>query len=169
MPDHMTLPTELSTLEGLEYFTACINEALRLYPAIHGPYPREVSEGGLTVGNYHLPQGTVVASDAYVLHRASFQANIWGEDLHAFRPERWIEGKANSATMHSALIAFGTGPRSCIGKRIAMTQLYAVLAVFVARFDAEVVSKGENMLPAGAFNLGPVGGRCVLRMTARDS
>jgi cytochrome P450 len=158
----------LSSLEALPYLTAVIDEVLRLYPAIPGPYPRDVPAGGLNICGHHLPEGTVVESNAYVVHRASYQHNIWGEDLEEFRPERWLVPSADATAMHAASITFGTGPRSCIGRRVAMMQLYAVLAAFVARFDGDVVTKGDGMLPAGAFNIGPAGGKCVLRLKIRE-
>jgi hypothetical protein len=52
----------------------------------------------------------------FVLHR---RPEAYGDDAAVFRPERWIEADAEQRKMmeHNNL-AFGSGPRVCIGKTI---------------------------------------------------
>jgi hypothetical protein len=61
---------------------------MRLHPGVGFPLEHIVPEGGLTVGNIHLPGGTIVGMNAWVIHR---DKNVYGEDADIFRPERWIE------------------------------------------------------------------------------
>ena len=49
---------------------------------------RHVPTGGETISGIHLPEGTVVGINAWVLHQ---NKEIFGNDANAFRPERWIE------------------------------------------------------------------------------
>lgn len=167
MPDPTTLPGDLSTLENLPYLSACIHETMRLYPAIPGPFPRVVSERGLEVGRYALPPGTIVGVNALVSHRS--QPEIWGDYPETYRPERWLDPTADISTMRKSLLTFGTGPRSCIGRNVAILQLYAMTAAFFARFDGEVISPEENMRPSGTFNLSLQAGGCLINLTKASS
>ena len=40
------------------------------------------------ISGVHLPGGTIVGINAWVLHR---NKSIFGHDVEDFRPERWIE------------------------------------------------------------------------------
>lgn len=73
----------------LPYLTAVINEAMRVHPATGFILERLVPRGGVTLHGVYLPEGTVVGVNAWVLHR---NKDVFGEDVHSFRPERWIEG-----------------------------------------------------------------------------
>jgi cytochrome P450 len=53
-----------------------------------------------------------------------------------FAPERWLgEDPAFAKDQHDAVQTFGIGPRSCIGRPLAMAELRLVLARLVWRFD----------------------------------
>jgi cytochrome P450 len=53
-----------------------------------------------------------------------------------FLPERWFGADPVFANdQHDAVQAFGVGPRSCIGRPLAMAELHLILARLVWRFD----------------------------------
>lgn len=56
-------------LEELPLLGAIVEETLRLYGAAPMPLPRIVPEGGVRLGEYFLPAGTNVATQAYTMHR----------------------------------------------------------------------------------------------------
>ena len=58
-----------SQLENLPYLNAVIDETLRLYGAAPGSLPRRPPKGGARLGDYFIPEGTTVSSQAYTLHR----------------------------------------------------------------------------------------------------
>ena len=68
--------------------------------------PREVPEGGLTVCGRFFPEGTVLSVPTYTIHR---DKGVWGEDVEAFRPERWLE--RDRALLQKAFNPFSYGPR----------------------------------------------------------
>ncbi|KAI4969055.1 hypothetical protein ZWY2020_046385 [Hordeum vulgare] len=64
----------------------------------------------------------------------------WGKDCMEFRPERWItdDGKLRYEPSYK-FIAFNTGPRTCLGKEVAFTQMKAVAAAVLWNFVVEAV------------------------------
>jgi cytochrome P450 len=116
------------TLSSCTYLRACLDEAMRLSPPVGGILPREVLEGGLTIDGEHIPAGIDVGTPHYALHHnAAYYA-----DPFAFRPERWIvDGDVTSEAVsvaRSAFCPFSVGPRACIGKGLAYTELTIALA-----------------------------------------
>jgi cytochrome P450 len=54
----------------------------------------------------------------------------------SFTPERWLgQDPAFANDRHDAVQAFGVGPRSCIGRSLALAELRLILARLVWRFD----------------------------------
>jgi cytochrome P450 len=52
----------------------------------------------------------------FVVHR---RAEAYGPDAASFRPERWLEAAVEQRKkMEQSNLAFGHGPRVCIGKRL---------------------------------------------------
>lgn len=93
-------------VKRLPYLDACINEALRLHSTSSLGLPRIVPPGGLTIVDQFIPEGTVVSVPSYSIHR---DKAIWGEDVEAFRPERWFE--RNQADIQKTFNPFSVGPR----------------------------------------------------------
>lgn len=62
--------------EELPYLQAVIQETLRLYGAAPGGLPRVAPTGGRVLSEVFLPEGTVVTTQAYSLHR---DANIYAD------------------------------------------------------------------------------------------
>lgn len=56
-------------LERLPLLSAVVEETLRLYCAAPGALPRVVPAKGVTFGEYFVPGGTVVVTQAYSFHR----------------------------------------------------------------------------------------------------
>lgn len=69
--------------------SAVINEAMRIHPATGFMLERIVPAGGTELCGTHLPEGTIVGVNSWVIHH---NKDIFGADVDAFRPERWLEG-----------------------------------------------------------------------------
>ena len=74
---------------------AIINEALRIHPNTGLILERVVPPEGATIDGYTIPGGTIVGVNAWVIHR---DAEIFGEDVLEFRPERWLEASEKKAS-----------------------------------------------------------------------
>lgn len=143
-------------LNELVYLKACLDEALRLAPAVPGAIPREVMEGGATVDGVYLPAGTDCGTPTYSIHR---QAEYYREP-QVYIPERWIEGatcsvqdqktswkvsKEEVETARRAFCPFSIGPRGCIGKGMAFMEMRLTIARMMFLFDIEFADRtGED-------------------------
>ncbi|KAI9743319.1 MAG: hypothetical protein M1818_003165 [Claussenomyces sp. TS43310] len=85
-----------SKLKSCRYLQHCLNESLRLHPAVplnarQANKDTTLPRGGGPDGQnpIFVPAGTVVDYSVYVLHH---RRDIWGEDADEFKPERW-EGR----------------------------------------------------------------------------
>lgn len=136
-------------LNSCTYLRAVIDEGMRLSPPVGGMLPREVLTGGIDIDGVHVPEGIVVGTPHYTLHHnpAYFPAPF------LFRPERWIAASSPEVTEESVALAqsafcpFSVGPRGCIGKGLAYTELSESLARAVFMYDmrlAEGVRVGEG-------------------------
>lgn len=126
------------------YLRACIDESLRLSPPAGSALWREVTKGGGHFDGQFVPEGFDVGTGIYAIHH---NPDYFPEPF-AFNPERWILADAESgsdsigtATRDSLLSAqhafnpFSLGPRSCIGKGLALTELTLGLATILYKYD----------------------------------
>lgn len=85
-----------------------------------------------TICGVHVPQGTDVSvSPSDVAHNM----DVFGADVDAFRPERWIEATDQQwREMEKASMVFSSGPRICIGRHLANIEMRKVLAAIIMTF-----------------------------------
>jgi cytochrome P450 len=141
-------------LNNLVYLKACIDEAMRLAPAVPGAMPREVLPGGTEVDGVYLPGGTDCGTPCYAIHRHP----DYYREPESFMPERWIEGAVCQSDTRiwltsrqeldrarQAFCPFSIGPRGCIGKSMALMEMKLTLARMLFLFDVGLAdSTGED-------------------------
>ncbi|KAJ7923037.1 cytochrome P450 [Mycena leptocephala] len=113
-----------------------ILETIRLHPAIlenHHQAAETISVPlsepipGSSASHLVIPKGTVLLIPVNVLQ---MDPEIWGEDAHLFRPERWY-----GPDTRRNLFAFSEGPRSCIGKKFALAEIKALTVTLIRQFS----------------------------------
>ncbi|KAL4804733.1 cytochrome P450 [Aspergillus unguis] len=129
-----------STLKDLPFLSACIKEGLRMHPSITYQLPREVPEEGISFDGYFIPPSATISMSAMAQNRC--QA-VFGADAETWRPERWIPGEGSSEEairgMEKNIATFGYGSRTCIGKNLALFEIYKYVSQLLLKFDVELV------------------------------
>ncbi|KAK4168156.1 Pisatin demethylase [Cladorrhinum sp. PSN259] len=146
------------TRSHLRYMMACISESLRLNPPALNLFSRASPRGeggragGSNINGVVVPEGVEFTSNAWVVQR---DPELYGPDPEVYRPERWLEGDKRTAELESGMFVWGVGPRICLGKDIAVMELYKVLPEIIRRFDIELLEAGRFRVIGGvAFNAG---------------
>lgn len=85
----------------LPYLDACINEGVRLHPPFCLPFERVVPSGGITIGGYYFPEGTVVGMSPYVVNR---HAATFGPDADEWRPGRWMVPEGERRKLEASIL-----------------------------------------------------------------
>ena len=114
----------------------------------------------VVVGDVALPKGAWVS-----LHTRppALDERNFG-DPSVFRPERWLDaGATGGAHEPSASIPFGSGPRICPGRSLALLEMKVVLAMLCGDFDIDRVGDSADVKELFAFTMAPVGMKVRLR------
>jgi len=151
-------PNDIETANRLVYAGAVANEAMRLRPV--APTILVEANHDVVVADVAVPKGTWLA-----LHTRppALDAHNFGDPL-AFRPERWLDPSATGGAHDpSAHIPFGSGPRICPGRTLALLELKLVLAMLFGDFDVERVGDATDVNEVFAFTMAPVGVKVRLR------
>lgn len=147
----------------LPYIDAVINEAMRLKPVA----PLNVLEANrdLRVGALQLRKGDPVA----ILSRAIARRDTAFAEPLRFDPERWLraEGEGGRRTVNPrSFLPFGSGPRLCPGRSLALLEMKVVLAMVVCSFRVEAACDLEQVTERLAFTMSPCG--LLLRLVPRQ-
>ncbi|KAF5381433.1 hypothetical protein D9757_009045 [Collybiopsis confluens] len=126
-------PLSYTVLEKLPYLTAFVKETLRFSVGVVHPLARVVGSDMPVIGGLNLPSGTVVEMSAVFMH---FNPEVF-PDPNLFNPDRWLSG--DIADMNRDLVAFGKGPRVCIGVNLAWCELYLIFANLFRKFNIQLV------------------------------
>ncbi|XP_078173437.1 noroxomaritidine synthase 2-like [Carex rostrata] len=125
------------------YLHAALNEALRLFPPVPFEHKGVLKDDMLPSG-FLITPGTKVLISTYSMARME---GVWGKDCSEFKPERWITDNNKLKYEPSyKFLSFNTGPRTCLGKDMAFTQMKAAAAAIVYNFYFEVV-EGHVIAP----------------------
>jgi cytochrome P450 len=111
---------------------------------------REVVQDGITIDGHIIPRGYDVGTCIYaVQHNAEYFP-----DPFEYRPERWLSDSEKVQIARSAFTPFSIGPRSCLGKGLALTELNLTLAYLLVKYDLRP-APGDELVGGGSATEGP--------------
>lgn len=129
-------------LKKLHYLSGAVHEALRLFP----PVPMDTK---MALRADVLPDGTVIRPNDRVSYNVFAMARlpkIWGEDCDEFKPERWLKDGVFVPESSFKFPVFQGGPRICLGKELAVTQMKQIAAKLLDKFEFEVLQKHPSLI-----------------------
>ncbi|KAK7218724.1 hypothetical protein V2G26_006727 [Clonostachys chloroleuca] len=141
--DPLQLP-DWKALEKLNFFSAVILECLRLLPGVSGRSPwiatheDLIYEGKLFSSadslapslTYTIPRGFPVSISTYILHT---NETIF-PNAKDFVLDRWLDENGNiNRELERYLLSFSKGSRQCIGRQLALCEVYVCAAAMILR------------------------------------
>lgn len=154
------VPADIDAADGLAFAGAVASEAMRLRPV--APVNVLAATRDVVLGDVELPAGTWIV----VLMRPAAVDSARFAEPYEFRPARWlVPAEAGNRGPHdpSVVHPFGSGPRICPGRSLALLEMKLVLSMLYERFDVERVGDGAAVREHFAFTMGPEGLRARLR------
>ena len=133
----LPVPFRIARFE-MPFCGAIVREALRRHFAFIGMMERQTPPCGVVMPDgRRLPGGVVIGMHGDLIGR---DRAIFGEDADEFNPLRWLarpgepEAKYQERlrAMNAHDLAFGHGPRGCIGKHVAEMEIYKFIPTFFA-------------------------------------
>ncbi|KAJ7775681.1 cytochrome P450 [Mycena maculata] len=134
---------DYSQISKLPYLHAVVYETLRLHSPI-GDTTRVAAEddviplsspiaanSGETITSIKVAKGTVVTVPIRYVNTSE---TFWGPGFPQFDPGRWWQDRNNVDFPGNRHLAFGDGPRTCLGAEFSLALVKVVLAVIVGGF-----------------------------------
>ncbi|KAI1653684.1 cytochrome P450 monooxygenase [Daldinia decipiens] len=130
----------LLSVQKLKYMTAVIDEGLRVYPAAPASMPRLIHQGGATICDTYLPQGTLVD----IWHWSMYHSENNFTLPESFIPERWLGDPRFENDHKDAFQPFSVGGRNCLGRNLAYAEMRLILARLVWNYDLSLVNEADR-------------------------
>ncbi|KAK1997731.1 cytochrome P450 [Colletotrichum falcatum] len=140
---------DVLSVQKLRYMLAVLDESMRVYPVVPIGLTRIVKPGGDYICERFVPGGTRVMVSQWPMYRDEKQF----AQPDSFIPERWLGDARFAADNKSALQPFSVGPRNCIGRNLAMSEMRVILARVIWNFDLKIADDSKNWTDQELFGL----------------
>ncbi|CAG8880804.1 unnamed protein product [Penicillium salamii] len=132
----------LVSVNKLSYMLACLDEAMRMYPPIANGLPRLCPDVGATIMGEHIPPNTFVS----VHHWALYRRDDYFKDPNTFHPERFLGDDSFADDRREVLQPFHVGPRNCLGRNLAYSEMRLILALIIFNFDITIEDEARDWI-----------------------
>jgi cytochrome P450/nitrite reductase/ring-hydroxylating ferredoxin subunit len=146
------VPRSIEDVNRLSFAGAVANETMRLRPVAPLLFLEPCRD--TVVGGIAIPRGTLVV---LAIRAPAVIPENFG-DPTVFRPARWVDESATGGAHDpSAHQPFGSGPRICPGRSLALLEMRLALATIFQNFDLERVGRATEVKEVFSFTMLPEG------------
>jgi cytochrome P450 len=137
----------IEQMDSLTYMDACISETMRLKPV--APFMPLEATKDTEVAGVRVPAGTIVWN---TLRHDTVDEKLFPNPTQ-FDPDRWPNQHSKVST------PFGSGPRTCPGRYLAILEIKIAMAMLLGSFDIQAVNTpdGQEARELMAFVMSPIG------------
>ena len=135
-------PLVYHDLQRLPYLTASITEGLRLSSSVAGRLPRINPHAAMKYNDFVIPAGVAVSMS---IRDVNLNETIF-PDADQFKPERWLGDCEKRQVLEKYMVAFSRGPRNCIGRNLALVELYLVIGNLFRDYNMKLFGTREEDL-----------------------
>jgi cytochrome P450/nitrite reductase/ring-hydroxylating ferredoxin subunit len=151
---------DITAADKLTYLEAVAYETMRLKPVV--PFLFLEANQDVEVGGVSIPKATAIVALTW---DSGLQEQLFPA-AHDFQPERWLADSTSAARDRQTLLSFGSGPRLCPGRSLALLEIKTALSMVCRHFS---FTKAADAGPVGevfAFTLMPT--NVLLDFRVRD-
>lgn len=137
---------DLGRIKEVPILSSILQESLRYRSS--GVGSRMLLEDVVLENRYLLKKGSFLIIPSRELH---FDPQAWGSQVDDFNPYRFLKSHSSSKTPSVAFRGFGGGVNSCPGKAFATSEITALIAIFVLRYDMKPAAGSQWIDPGQDF------------------
>jgi cytochrome P450 len=138
-------------LPKLKYTRRVVDETLRLYTPAWQTQRSSIEAD--VIDGYRIPPKSNIYLNFLMLHHSP---EFWPEPA-VFDPDRFLPAEI-AKRPRAAYTPFGSGPRNCIGKHFALTELTTILAMIMQEYRVTIPDRHQDMAMEPLITLHPKGG-----------
>jgi cytochrome P450/nitrite reductase/ring-hydroxylating ferredoxin subunit len=146
----MDVVADVDVANRLVRANAVANETMRLRPV--APIMPLEANADMALGDIFLPKGAGV----FLIFRPAAVSGENFADPLAFRPERWLDQLGGPHNV-SAHLPFGSGPRMCPGRSLALLEIKTLLSMLYKNFAVERIGPSSGVTERYGFTMSPDG------------
>ena len=121
-------------LKKFKYIDCVQKETTRFFGPANGVFMRKCINDHI-LGNVPIHKGTLAGNQPIGIH----YAEKYYQNPTVFNPDRWLE--ECKELLPEMLVGFSAGPRTCIGKHLALLESKIGLIKFMKRYELELPVK----------------------------
>ncbi|CAC5388126.1 unnamed protein product [Mytilus coruscus] len=130
--------------DNLHYVMATLHEVQRIATIVPLAIPHLAVED-IEIDGMTIPKNALIFPSLMSVHR---DPSLW-EEPDLFRPDRFLQN--NKFVKKIGFSAFSMGPRICLGKQLAESELLLLFVSILQRFDLSTANENDELSTVGTM------------------